>query len=80
MQVIATVTQKGQVTIPKEMREKAGIKPRGKVKVEQDKEGKIKITPTFTILDLAGKITPKANKGVDPLKAREYMEENYKRV
>lgn len=72
----ATVTQKGQVTIPKKFREKLGIKPYDKVNFEE-KEGYLKITPVVDILDLAGKY--QAPKGKTALKAREKMEKNYKR-
>lgn len=80
MSFITNITQKGQVTIPKKMRGKAGIKPKGKVKIEQDKNGKIIITPAVTLLDLAGTFIPRANKDKSALEAREYMEENYERV
>ena len=71
---IATVTQKGQVTLPKEARERLGIKLRGKVSITVKKDN-LQITPAYTSLDLAGKF--KAPKGMDALKAREYMETHY---
>ncbi len=73
---ITTVTQKGQVTIPKYARKSLGIRPRGKVKIEI-KANYIKISPAITILDLAGKLIPRAHEGVDPVKAREEMGEKY---
>lgn len=79
MEFITTVTQKGQVTIPKKMRDDLGIKNNNKVKVEK-KEGYLKITPTFDLLDIAGTIKPRKNAGIDPVKAREYMETHYERV
>lgn len=80
MEFITTVTQKGQVTIPKNIREKAGIKAKDKVKVKQDKDGKILITPAVTLLDLAGTFIPNKNKNKNALEAREFMEENYERA
>ena len=73
----STVTQKGQVTIPKKFREKLGIEPYEKVNIEA-KKGHLKITPTVDILDFAGKY--RAPKGKTALKAREEMAKNYQRV
>jgi len=73
-----TITQKGQITIPKMMREalKLKIGQRLSLELEEEKEGiKLKIYPD--ILELAGTIKVKKNKGVDPVKAREYMETHY---
>ena len=74
---LATVTQKGQVTIPVDFRNMLGIKPYSKVMLSVSKKA-ISIEPTLDILDLAGFI--KAPKGMDALKAREYMQTHYKRV
>ena len=76
MQIITTVTQKGQVTLPKKMREILGINEYDKVLVEADKDH-IKIKPTEDILDLAGKYKKKMKKPI--LKARGQMEKKYKR-
>ncbi|MDP1710247.1 MAG: AbrB/MazE/SpoVT family DNA-binding domain-containing protein [bacterium] len=73
---LATVTQKGQVTIPSEFRRLLGIKPYSKVAVSVSKKA-VKIEPTLDILDLAGFI--KAPKSMNALKAREYMQTHYKR-
>ena len=77
MQVITTVTQKGQITLPKAIREAFNIDKYDKVTIEA-KEDYIKIKPTFDILDIAGTFHPRRKKSV--LKAREYMETHYKRV
>ena len=74
---LATVTQKGQVTIPFDFRELLGIKPYSKVSVSISNQA-VYIKPTLDIMDLAGFI--KAPKGKDALKAREYMAKHYKRV
>ena len=76
MQIITTVTQKGQVTLPKKMREILGINEYDKVFVEAGKDH-IKIKPAEDILDLIGKFKIKNKKPL--LKAREQMEKHYKR-
>lgn len=40
---MSSVTQKGQVTIPKEIREKAGIEPGDDLEFEIDKDGTINV-------------------------------------
>jgi AbrB family looped-hinge helix DNA binding protein len=40
---MSSVTQKGQVTIPKEIREKAGIEPGDDLEFEIGKDGTIKV-------------------------------------
>jgi len=79
MQVITTtVTQKGQVTLPKKMRDKLGIFPNSKVTVSVSNES-IKIKSVGPdILELAGTYKiPKGAPGI--LEAREFMEKNYSR-
>ncbi|GIW64493.1 MAG: hypothetical protein KatS3mg092_0426 [Patescibacteria group bacterium] len=76
MQFITTVTQKGQITIPKSIRTFLGIKEYDKVSIEVEKEF-IKIKPTEDIIVLAGKLKPSFKKNI--LKAREEMEKNYQR-
>lgn len=72
-----TVTQKGQITLKKELRELLGIEIRRKVTVESTRNY-IKIKPVPSILALVGKF--KVRKGVSALKAREEMEKHYTRV
>lgn len=74
---ISTVTQKGQITIPKKMRDKLGLAPYKKVELKEE-NGSIRIFPAISIFDIAGKY--KAKKGMTALKAREYMEKHYKRI
>lgn len=72
MQILTTtVTQKGQVTIPVEIRNALGIKPYSKVKVSLFDKA-VKLEPTLDILDIAP--IGKAPKGMNALKAREYMQ------
>ena len=56
MDMISTVTTKGQVTIPKRIRELLGINPHDKVDFIQE-HGKIVLVPVRTLLDLRGSVT-----------------------
>lgn len=52
---IATITSKGQVTIPKKIRDKLGLKPGDKVDFELNEKGKLEVsTKTYSIMDTAG--------------------------
>jgi antitoxin PrlF len=73
----ATVTQKGQITLPKAIRDALGIRSYEKVNLRLN-EDHVKITSTQDFLSLAGTI--KVKKGLTALKAREVMEKKYKRV
>lgn len=77
MKSITTVTQKGQVTIPSEMRLLLGIRPYGRVGLKIG-DGFVKIEPVEDILDMAGDVKP--IRGRSALKARAWMEKNYKRA
>jgi len=77
MQLITTVTQKGQITIPKSLRKQFGMESFSKVYLKADK-GAIKITSTYDILDLAGKFKPYDRKK-SVLSAREEMEKSFNR-
>ena len=59
MQNVSKITVKGQVTIPKKVRDELGVTP-GDVIVFTKKGGEIVIKPASTLLDLKGVIvTPK---------------------
>ena len=75
---LATVTQKGQVTIPKKMRDKLKISTNSRVLIDVS-NGSVRIRRSGpTIFDLAGKFKiPKGMPGI--LEAREVMEKNYSR-
>jgi len=73
----STVTQKGQITIPKKIREQLGIKKYGKVSLDV-KNDILQISPVLDILDLAGSFKISDKKSV--LDARKEFEKNYKRV
>lgn len=73
----STITKKGQITIPKDLRDFLGLKPASKVSFELQKDKKgIKIKKEPDILDLAGKFKSKKS----ALKAREFFEKHYKRI
>lgn len=74
---LATVTQKGQVTIPLDIRKFLGLKPYSRVGFLRV-NNKITLEPTYDILDIAP--IGYAPKGKNALKAREYMAKHYKRV
>ena len=76
---LSTVTQKGQVTLPKKMRDKLGIGIYEKVAIEIEKDY-VKITPTIDILTLASSFKKKVKNPKDPLLARESFEKDYVRV
>jgi len=76
LQILTTVTQKGQITIPKDFRDALGIKPYQKIKIEKAK-GYLKVSPTVDIFDFAGRF--KAPKGKSALKGRTELEKHYER-
>ena len=77
MELTTTVTQKGQITIPKRFREKYKIKIRSKVRLKEGK-GYVRVYPSGPdILDMAP--LGRAPKGKDALKAREAMDKGYSR-
>lgn len=80
----ATITSKGQVTIPKKIRDKLGLKPGDKVDFEVNDKGKLEVsTKTRSIMDTAGilyrpgqkaKTIEEMNEGV-----AEYFRKKYKK-
>jgi bifunctional DNA-binding transcriptional regulator/antitoxin component of YhaV-PrlF toxin-antitoxin module len=56
--VIASISSRGQVTIPVAVQRELGLKPRGKVVFEID-GGAVRLTPPrFTLETLRGSVTP----------------------
>jgi len=77
MVYITTLTKKGQITIPKEIREALNLKEGRKLEVELTRrKGEIRIKPSPDILDIAGTIKPK--KVVSAVKIRELMVKKYR--
>lgn len=73
----STITQKGQLTLPKKLRQKLGIKTRDKLFIKEAADH-IKIYPTRDILSMAGEFKPKKKKPV--LGARRALEKGYQRI
>ena len=76
MQTIAPVTQKGQVTLPKALRDAFAIASYDSVIIERH-DDHIAIRPAKTVVDFIGKIKPRKHARVAPLKARAAMEKEY---
>jgi len=70
----STITKKGQITIPKQIRESFDLKEGEKVFIEISNE-EIKIKPRPDIFELAGKFKPRKVK--DAVKIRETMMKRY---
>jgi len=51
---IVTVTEKGQATIPKSLREKHGISAPGRVKFVESEDGEIVVRPVGTMREFRG--------------------------
>jgi len=72
------MTQKGQITIPKEIREALDLNGTQKMAVELEEDKKeVKLKPYKGFLEVAEEIEVKDKK--DPVKARKKMAENYGR-
>lgn len=79
MDYLTTITKKGQITIPKEIRDALQLEEMKKILIKFRRgRRRIEIKPSPDILDLAGTFKPK--KKVNVLKAREAMEKRYERV
>jgi AbrB family looped-hinge helix DNA binding protein len=76
---LSTVTQKGQITVPVDFRKILGLKPYDRVLFEK-KNNKVLLSKAVDIMDLSGSLKPRKNKGMDPVKTREYMEKHYQRA
>ena len=78
MRYSTTITRKGQMTVPKEVRENLDISIPSQVTLDVDeKEKTVRIIPQKDILDMAGRF--KVKKPFDVLKAREKFESTYER-
>lgn len=74
-----TITEKGQITIPKDIRDIFELKPFQKIIIDIEKHKKeIRLKPSRDFLEVARKIKIKNKTSV--LKAREYLESSYERV
>lgn len=58
-EIIATTTQRNQVTIPAEVRRLLGLKPRDKVTFTIDDSGNVRLAPApFTLESAYGSVKP----------------------
>lgn len=72
----STITKKGQMTIPKPLRDVLGLEEGEKIFIEAEKDKKeIRIRPYPSIFELAGKFKPK--KIENAIKIREKMTKIY---
>jgi antitoxin PrlF len=56
----ASITAKSQITLPKEVREKLGVKPGDRVAFREDAEGRIVVeAETVDLLSLYGALKPR---------------------
>lgn len=74
-----TLTKKGQLTLPREVREHLGLKPSSRVSLLFDRKRRmIQVEAVKDIVDLAGTIT--SQKPFEPGKLRELFEKEYERA
>jgi antitoxin PrlF len=66
--MIATVTTKGQVTIPKAIRDLLGIQPNDKVDFKME-NGRVVLKPLKTLRDLRGSVPAVAGAAIDAERA-----------
>jgi antitoxin PrlF len=59
----ATITSKGQITIPKEVRDRLGLKPGDRVEIHVDPEGRAVIERTLSLEELSH-ILPRPQKAL----------------
>lgn len=77
---IVSLSQKGQATIPKELREKHGIKPGSRVRIHENDQGEIVVEPLPSLQDFRGAATT-AERGTAILREeREVDEERSQRL
>lgn len=69
-----TITQKGQLTIPKIIRDRLNLKPNIQVIISFENQA-LKIKPSHTILDIAGTFKPQ--NVVSALTLRQKMSQSY---
>ena len=84
MTFTTTITQKGQLTIPKEIRDFLGISLKDKVEIKLDRKKRVlKLEKVPNFFELGGYLHDKidhAKRTIDPVAARDYMQKHYERV
>ena len=51
---VISLSQKGQATIPKELREKHGVEPGSRVRIRENEDGQIVVEPLGSLQELRG--------------------------
>ena len=77
MQYTTTLTQKGQITLPVQIRRLLGLQTRDKV-IVQVIDNQVVVKSPKDILDMAGSVKP--IKGINDLTLRQKMEHSYQRT
>lgn len=54
---VVSLSRKGQATIPKDLRDKHGIEPGGKVRIRENDEGEIVVEPVPSLREFRGAAT-----------------------
>ena len=76
MRYLTTLTQKGQMTVPKAVRERLRLATPSKVILDFDEgDCRIRIEPAFDIIDIAGELEP--DRTVSATEIREQLESGY---
>ena len=84
-EIVATVTQRSQVTIPAEVRRVLGIKPRDKVAFEIDNNDQVRLVPArFTLESAYGSVksmaTPEEFEDVSSAAKEEHAKEAVRKM
>jgi len=59
MMIQSTITDKGQTTVPKEVREVLGVKPRERIQWDLQEDGTVSVRAEPSALALFGSLKPK---------------------
>jgi len=71
---IVNLSQKGQTTIPKELREKHGLEPGSRVRIRENDQGEIVVEPLPSLRDFRGAATA-SERGTEILREERTVDE-----
>ena len=77
---VVNLSQKGQATIPKELREKHRVKPGSRVRIRENEEGEIVVEPLPRLQDFRGAATTSERGTAILREEREVDEERSQRL
>jgi AbrB family looped-hinge helix DNA binding protein len=77
---VVNLSQKGQATIPKELREKHGIEPGSRVRIRENEKGEIVVEPLPSLQDFRGAATTSERGTAILREEREVDEERSQRL